>query len=144
MRMTGARERFVYSGAHRVYITEAKRNRDTGRRDALTLAHPPENYAPKPGDLVCHTRGNAHGITLDMLPDGVPSDLAGRWQSHCDLVTAVGPASVDLVGGNVGNAVAMRQATIAPTGQLACHDADSCPAPGLRWLAVIEVRYGEH
>ncbi|MSO77563.1 MAG: DUF2272 domain-containing protein [Alphaproteobacteria bacterium] len=143
MRMAGARERFAYSGAHRVYITAAKRHRDMGGPDAPILAHPPDGHSPKPGDLVCHSRGNAQAITLDMLPDRLPAELAERWESHCDLVTAVGLDSIDVVGGNVGNAVALRRAPIDATGRLVCERPDLCPAPGLRWLAVIEVGYGD-
>jgi Uncharacterized protein conserved in bacteria (DUF2272) len=143
MRMAGARERFPYSGAHRVYITEATRNVHRQCRDALLIAHAPDAYAPKPGDLVCYTRGNASAITLAMLPDRVPPELVNRWESHCDLVAAMDRTHLVLLGGNVANAVAVRSAPIDADGRLLCQLADECPAPGLRWLTVIEVRYAD-
>jgi hypothetical protein len=141
MRMAGARERFPYSGGHRVYIIWATRHREAP--EALLRAHAPDSYAPKPGDLVCATRGNAQGLTLDMLPDRIPPELMDRWESHCDLVVAAHPRQLDLVGGNVANAVATRPAPLDAAGRLLCLPPDHCPGPGLRWLAVIEVRYPE-
>ena len=84
MRMAGAGPRFPYSGTHADYINAARLN--PGR--LVVAAERPETYAPRPGDLICLSRGRP--LRFDDLP-------AGKFASHCDIVvaTAARPARSD-------------------------------------------------
>jgi hypothetical protein len=75
---------------------------------------PITRYRPLPGDLVCAPRADARGQPTAVSVKAFMASLGdGRdhFESHCDVVVRVNPASVVLVGGNVKNAVT---ATVAP------------------------------
>lgn len=103
MRMAGAGSRFPYSPAHSDYINAA-RTRD----DLVVKALPITGYAPQLGDLICMWRAN-HPVTYAELP-------AGPFPGHCDIVVARHPGSLDVVGGNVDNAVALKHVPVGPAG----------------------------
>lgn len=103
MRMAGAGSRFPYAPAHSDYIDAART-----RGDLAITALPTSGYAPQLGDLICMWRGN-RPVRFEDLP-------TGHFPGHCDIVVARRPGSLDVVGGNVDNAVALKHVPVGPTG----------------------------
>ena len=128
MRMAGAGNRFFYSPTHSDYI-----NASVGAQSGLvTAAQRPESYAPQRGDLICMWRGQ-HPIRYDDLP-------TGRFPGHCDIVVAVNPGSLDVIGGNVDNSVSMKHIPVAVDGHLANPDG-TVVDPDHPWFVVLRVAY---
>jgi hypothetical protein len=69
------------------------------------LPHAPEDYAPRPGDLLCGDRAWAPlpHWTARLAERGRPRPM------HCDVVIGTAPGRVDLIGGNVEDMVVMRR-----------------------------------
>ena len=107
MRMAGAGNRFPYSAAHSDYINAART-----RGDLAITALPIAGYAPQLGDLICMWRAN-HPVRFEDLP-------TGPFPGHCDIVVAQRPGSlpgtIDVIGGNVDNAVALKHVPVGPAG----------------------------
>ena len=131
MRMAGAGNRFPYSPSPSDYINAART-----RSDLVVTALPLTRYAPQLGDLICMWRAG-HQVTYDELP-------AGQFPSHCDIVVAQHPgsfpATIDVIGGNVDNAVALKHVPVAPDGRMvgptgAVIDTD------YPWFVVLRVAY---
>ena len=132
MRMAGAGRRFPYSPVHSDYINTA-RQRAAGERPVLAInAERPERYAPRPGDLICYWRGRRQ-IRYDDLP-------TGRFAGHCDIVVALHPGSLDVIGGNVENSVSMKHIPVTAEGRLAGADG-ALADPDHAWFVVIRVDY---
>ena len=132
MRIAGAAHRFPYSSNHADYINAAMAHA-RGQRPALAIAaERPDSYAPQRGDLICLWRGTRR-IAFDDLP-------AGNFPAHCDIVVAVDPGSLDVVGGNVDNSVALKHVPVAPDGRLAGPDG-AIVDPDHPWFVVIRVIY---
>src|SRR5580700_8530219 len=126
MRMAGAGNRLFYSPTHSDYI-----NASVGAPSGLvTVAQRPESYAPQRGDLICMWRGQ-HPIRYDDLP-------TGRFPGHCDIVVAVNPGSLDVIGGNVDNSVSMKHIPVAVDGHLANPDG-TVVDPDHPWFVVLRV-----
>jgi hypothetical protein len=94
-----------------------------------------EDYAPRPGDIVCKTRAGAaapDGAALIADPDG----FGGSLPMHCDFVLAnPGPGGVlEGIGGNVANSVSK---SLIPTeeGRLVAGRAG-------QWFIVLRNRFG--
>ena len=130
MRMSGAGDRFLYSGNHSDYI-------DAAVQGLYGLkAFPPEGVAPAPGDLICLGRGaRASRLTFASLP-------AGRFPGHCDLVVATASAQLTVVGGNVDAAVTTKHIPTTPDGRLATPDGTLVDAR-YPWLAVLRPAYDD-
>ncbi len=111
MRSAGAGSRFPYATAHATYIDAAwQASRDPTTASPIT-AHPAETYPPQPGDLICTGRDDAASIRFADLPvKGFPS--------HCDIVVAAEAGHLNVIGGNVGGAVAMKHVPIRADGTL--------------------------
>lgn len=125
----GAGTRFTGSAAHSTYINGAV---FATSGDALR-AHRIDQYAPAPGDLICYSRG-ARG------PVSIASLTGGGFTSHCDMVVNRQSGSLGVVGGNVGDAVAMKHVPITAEGMLG--HADGSPLdPRYQWFVVLEVLY---
>jgi hypothetical protein len=127
MRMAGAGYRFPYAPSHSDYINAART-----RSDLVITALPLSQYAPQLGDIICMWRAG-HEVTYDDLP-------AGHFAGHCDIVVAQHPGSLDVIGGNVDNAVSMKHVPIAPDGRMvgpsgAVVDTD------YPWFVVLRVAY---
>jgi hypothetical protein len=90
---------------------------------ARFVARDPRSYAPRVGDLVCVSRSAA------------VADFASlrRGPYHCDLVVGAAAGAIEVVGGNVGDAVALARHELDERGLLA-------PRDDRRWVAVIEQR----
>ena len=128
MRMAGAGRRFVYSASHADYINAARQ----GLAGLAMIAERPESYAPQRGDLICMYRGR-RPVRYDDLP-------AGRFASHCDIVVKVHPGQLEVIGGNVDNAVAMKRIPVAADGRLAAPNG-AVVDPDHPWFVVIRVNY---
>jgi len=125
MRLAGAGPRFPYAGAHHVYINRAREvSLGRARGDWVVSAEPPDTYAPVPGDLICMSR-TATPLTFADLP-------AGRFPAHCDIVVAREPDVLDVIGGNVDDAVTLKHVPVTANGLLA--------DPRYPWFVVLRVR----
>src|SRR3978361_848964 len=96
MRIAGAGRHFPYSADHADYINAARRV-SLGQTAAWVVsAERVEDYAPRPGDLVCFGRGAWRGLKYEDLP------TPGLFTSHCDVVvdTTV-PGQIAVIGGNI-------------------------------------------
>ena len=127
MRMAGAGPGFPYSPSHSDYI-DAARNRS----GLVVTALPLGQYAPQPGDLVCMWR-DGRQVTYADLP-------AKHFPAHCDIVVARHPASLDVIGGNVDNAVSMKHVPIAPDGRMV-GPSGAVVDPDYPWFVVLRVAY---
>ena len=129
MRLAGAGGSFPYSATHADYIDAAAR-RDRGV--ALT-AERVTTYPPQQGDLICAWRGRTP-VTFDELP------TPDRFPSHCDIVVGNKPGELDVIGGNVDNAVTMKPVPITADGRLAGPDGIVLD-PDHHWFVVLRVLY---
>ena len=132
MRVAGAGHRFPYSSTHADYINDAKRHAMGQMPNIAVRAERPEQYPPQRGDLICMWRGR-NRIAFDDLP-------TGRFAGHCDIVVAIHPGSLDAIGGNVDNSVALRHIPVAPDGRLIGADGRVVD-PDHPWFVVLRVEY---
>jgi hypothetical protein len=133
MRMAAARDRFPYSPNHAEYINAARRQALGERHDLAITTESPQGYAPQRGDLICMWREN-HPVNYRQLP------TAGWFPAHCDIVVAIQPGSLDVIGGNVANSVSMKHIPVTTDGHLAGPDG-SVVDPDHPWFVVIRVDY---
>lgn len=119
---------FPRAGRHGQYLTALYDHQRRGH--ASFVLHAPNEYAPKPGDLVC--TGTA-GPTWRHADSHTARRRIDNTASHCDVVTAVGGGHVQAIGGNVKNSVTMSLYPVDSRGRLA-------PAPGKIWMMVVENR----
>ncbi len=120
MRIAGAGRAFPYAPAHSTYIDAAVRD-----QTPLLTAEDPAVYAPRVGDIVCFGRDRAAGLRFHDLPTD------GFFPAHCGIVTGEPPGEIDMVGGNVDDAVVMTQVATLPGGLLS----DAI----FPWLVVLRV-----
>ena len=99
------------------------------RRASFAL-HAPDEYAPKPGDLVC--TGTA-GLTWRHVDSRTARRRIDTTANHCDVVTDVRGGYVQAIGGNVKDSVTMSLFPVDSRGRLA-------PTPGKIWMMVVENR----
>jgi hypothetical protein len=111
MKKAGAGDAFAYSPAHQSYIRSARRNRLTVNTGNPFWAFRITDIAPQVGDLVCTARGDS-GATYDNI-----SDPQSR-KTHCDIVTAVRPGQIRVIGGNVDHRVGAKPLRTHPDGRL--------------------------
>lgn len=118
---------FPAADAHWTYIRYfAQRD----ERPAAFKAHKISEYAPRPGDLICATRGNSGFIPIYDAMD-TNSVLMGHTKLHCDIVTSVHGNHVDAIGGNVRNSVSKTTISTLPDGKLQ-------PTERRPWFVVLE------
>jgi hypothetical protein len=128
MRLAGAGSSFPYSENHASYINAAAEHTPGVALEAERI----EVYAPQIGDLICLWRAG-HQVTFDQLP-------AARFPGHCDIVVAIKPGQLDVIGGNVDDAVAMKYVPITADGHLAGPDGVVLD-PDHHWFVVLKVLY---
>ena len=133
MRSAGARDRFLYSPLHADYINAAAQGTIPGTLALRTER--PEAYAPQPGDLICMSRGSSHVMRFDDLP-------APRFYGHCDVVAAVQPGQLAVVGGNVDGGVTMKHVPTTTAGMLSSADGQVVDTR-YGWFVVVRVLYDE-
>ncbi|MBV8938042.1 MAG: DUF2272 domain-containing protein [Alphaproteobacteria bacterium] len=132
MRIAGAGSRFPYSETHSDYINAARRH-SLGLEPGIALsAERVEVYAPQRGDLICYWRGR-QPVSYDELP-------TGRFPAHCDIVVAIQSGYLDVIGGNVDNAVALRHIPVTADGHLAGPDGVVID-PDHHYFVVLRVEY---
>ncbi len=106
---------------HTIYVERmVERAKKPG---AVFIAHPPDERAPRVGDLICASR-NGSGTTLQNL---------NRGAGHCDIVVEVRSGQVAAIGGNVGDSVTRSVFPLDERGFLS-------PLSGRPFFAVIENR----
>jgi hypothetical protein len=132
MRVAGASSRFPYSETHADYINAARRHGLGLEPGTALTAERVEIYAPQRGDLICYWRGR-QPVFYDDLP-------TGRFPGHCDIVVAIRPGELDVIGGNVENAVAMRHIPATLDGHLAGPDGIVID-PDHHYFVVLRVEY---
>lgn len=128
MRMAGAGHRFPYSATHADYINAGR----LGPAGLVIAAERLETYAPQRGDLICMWRGR-RAIRYDDLP-------TGRFASHCDIVVAIRPGLLEVIGGNLDDSVSMKRIPATTEGRLAGPDG-AVVDPDHPWFVVIRVAY---
>lgn len=106
---------------HTIYVERmVERAKKPG---AVFIVHPPDERAPRVGDLICASRDGS-GTTLQNL---------NRGAGHCDIVVEVRPGQVAAIGGNVGDSVTRSVFPLDERGFLS-------PLSGRPFFAVIENR----
>ncbi|MBU8537042.1 DUF2272 domain-containing protein [Falsiroseomonas tokyonensis] len=128
-----ARE-FPPNATHSLYLDALIADARAFPATAPFLPHAPGEYAPRPADLVCFDRSSRNRLshwTERLAEAGVPRPM------HCDIVTAVAPGVVEVVGGNVGDTVTLTRYPTDAAGRI-------LPAPPgkLPLLVVMESRLG--
>lgn len=148
MRRAGIAD-FPASAAHLDYIRAAHRG-----QGPYTLADPYQ-VRIRPGDLLCHLRGNVQATDPASFAQALAEGRTHGWQSHCDLVVASNPGgnrTVYAIGGNVLNAVTMRLLPVDERGALAVPPAPAvqpecslaapeyCNQNRRHWVALLQLR----
>ena len=101
---------FPSSSAHRFYLNRFIANTDNPY--AALIPRTIHQYKPKPGDLICATRGK---IRPPEVTEEV-QDLLYSWRMHCDIVVETNGQTVHTIGGNVRNSVSKTILTLSPDG----------------------------
>lgn len=109
VKQAGDQNRFKKSTGHAVYINDAISRKDDPA--AAFQGKRIEEYAPQLGDLIARTRAGSE-VTFDTAV------AAGWYKSHTDVVTAIKPGQVEMIGGNVSNSVSLRSLPLLPDGRL--------------------------
>jgi len=109
----------VYSPLHSKYITDSIANRKQGKTNEAFVGYKVNEIAPKVGDLVCYSRQG-----------GIDYDTTGSYKSHCDLVVKKRKNEIEVIGGNVNNAVTKKILSTDNRGVLTDKKYD--------WFAVIK------
>ncbi len=123
---------FVFSDTHADYVAATRE----GTMPLFELLATP--FVARRGDLVCTVRGSAKAIGAPMI-DWISAQWSPRpfTPMHCDLVVDVSarPGVASVVGGNVEQAVSMREVALDAAGRI-----DWEPPPGAGWLLGLRLR----
>jgi hypothetical protein len=136
MRMAGADDHFPYAPNHATYIDAARRHTRGEAPNVWLDAYPLPSYAPLPGDLICAWRGR-QPVTYADLPTPAP------FPGHCDIVVGRQPGSLQVIGGNVQDAVTMKNVAVTPQGTLAGPDGSPVDDQ-MHWFVVLQVLYQDN
>jgi len=119
---------FPRTDTHWVYLNRIANGGD--RSHASFVPHSIGLYVPKPGDLICATRGRRNpppqGQTYE---DG----LSHHTKLHCDIVVSRQGETLEAIGGNVRNSVSKTILRLDKNGLLQ-------PTPRRPWFLVLENR----
>jgi Uncharacterized protein conserved in bacteria (DUF2272) len=135
MKMAGAGSGFPYTETHSDYINAARRHEMGVAPSVALTTERMEIYAPQRGDLICYWRGR-RPVTYDDLP------TTSRFGGHCDIVVEIKPGELDVIGGNVDNAVAMKHIPATADGHLAGPDGVVLD-PDHNYFVVLRVEYAQ-
>ena len=127
MRIAGAGPDFPYAPDHATYINYAARPYHPGK---LLIAENPVDYAPRLGDLLCFPRGPARRLSFKDLP------TQQLFPAHCGIVTGGGPGVLEIVGGNVDDAVTMEHLHANAQGLLSGNREN--------WFVILRVLYAQN
>lgn len=95
------------------------------------IGHSITEYKPRPGDLICATRGN-RGYTPVYAMDPI-TVLQGHSKLHCDIVVEHNGNQIGVIGGNVRNSVSKTVMNLSPEGRLQISERRP-------WFVVLENR----
>ena len=112
-------DRFSYSEWHATYIRNSIIARKKGDKSFGYWGYRLNERAPKIGDLVGYARQG--GINFDYQPT--------VYSSHTDIVVAVRPGEIDVIGGNVKDSVSLK--TVSTDSQGKINDKNQ------RWFVVM-------
>lgn len=119
------RAEFAPDHAHATYLDHLDRVAAEFPALAAFVPRDPAEHAPAPGDLACFDRSARHPLASW----AERAAERGRFRPmHCDLVVATGPGVVEVVGGNVGDSVALTRLPADAAGRL---------LPGERRMIVV-------
>lgn len=121
---------FPRDGRHGGYLAALYDRQQQRCRSAAFLLHAPNEYSPKPGDLVCT---GTSGPTWRHADSRTARRRIDSSASHCDIVTDVRGGYVHAIGGNVKNSVTMSLFPVDSRGRLV-------PFAGKTWFMVVEKR----
>lgn len=108
MKEAGMGERFSYSDWHAHYIRNSILARRAEDKSFAYWGYRLNERAPQVGDLVGYARQG--GINYDYQPT--------VYSSHTDLVVAVRPGEIDVIGGNVADSVTKKTLKTDAQGKL--------------------------
>ena len=127
MRIAGAGSAFPYAPDHSTYINYAARAAQGKITHPLMVAENPINYAPRLGDLACFGRSSARNLSFAALP------TARSFPSHCGIVTGGGSGDIDIISGNVDDAVVLEHLHADAQGRISGNPEN--------WFVVLRVLY---
>jgi len=108
------RREFPGNAAHAHYIDALIRDAAAFPATAPFLPHAPQDYAPRPGDLICADRSSR-----PLAHWRFRAEDAGRFRPlHCDIAIFAAPGWVGAVGGNVGDSVTLTRFATDASGRL--------------------------
>lgn len=119
---------FPRVGRHGGYLAALYDNGRSGR--AAFALHAPNEYSPRPGDLVCSGTG---GTSWRHATPRTAHRQIDNTANHCDIVTDVRGGFVHAIGGNVKDSVTMSLYPVDSRGRLR-------PVSGKSWMLVVEKR----
>ncbi|WP_291295933.1 DUF2272 domain-containing protein [Elioraea sp.] len=100
----------------------------------------PEDQAAMPGDILCATRSGERGRYA--VPEDRLAEAGRAVPMHCDVVVGTRPDVIEVVGGNVGDAVRMALLPALPDGRLAAPATDSSAPEMPAWFVLFPNRAG--
>lgn len=110
------KDQFKFSNAHHNYIRESIKAKNKDPSKAYWGYRITDNDAvPELGDII--GRGRANGMTFAKAQKLY--DRKTRYSSHTDIVVAVRPGAVDVIGGNVKDSVTLRTIRTDSNGKIA-------------------------
>lgn len=130
---SGGAGRFLPADAHWKYVKDLV----AGRANPLYAVMRPEEYAPRPGDIVHAGRESAEKFTFN---DAMNCFATGdSYTSHSDFVIDIRPGGKDIVtiGGNVSDSVGRHLPKIGPDGKLKPRKDKN--GNNLPWIAVLRL-----
>ncbi|WP_157215920.1 DUF2272 domain-containing protein [Flavisphingomonas formosensis] len=121
---------FQFAASHSVFVNNAIKARVTGRTDKPYWGYRIDEQKPALGDIIQRNRaGNAFSFSY--------AENHSQYVSHSDIVVEVTPDVVRVIGGNVGNTVALGTAD-----QEYELDANGFLKPGQKIIALLKNRTG--
>lgn len=119
MREAGLAELFYFSEWHAHYINQAIDGRAYRDNNLAFWGYRLSERAPQVGDMVGYRR--QEGVSFEDRPE--------VYKSHCDLVVAVRPGEIDVIGGNVQDSVTLKTLQTDAEGKLI--------DPNQQWFVVM-------
>ncbi|MBK1694497.1 hypothetical protein CKO09_07050 [Chromatium weissei] len=119
---------FRPAAAHSTYIANIIANASEPRR--WFVPRRISDYSPKPGDLICASRGKARPRFVNGY---ITTRSLEGMSGHCDLVVDASARSLDVIGGNVRNSVSKTTLELDKKGRLQ-------PSAKRPWFVVVENR----
>ena len=102
----GDANQFQRAVAHRIYIDQAIRARDTGTSETAFVAYDVGEIGIEPGDLLCTARRPGYRNIAQRR-----QQMGEGARTHCDIVVKVDEASEEIlaIGGNVRGTVSLKR-----------------------------------